>query len=72
MQHDYGPDSQQPDVTREELDRLCSEFFERDMRVTVEQARNMEEATKQQSGTPERYHQRRLRLIASNFGRIAR
>ena len=57
LQHDYGPDSQQPDVTPEELDCLCSEFFECDVRVTVEQARNIEEATKQQSGTPEWYQQ---------------
>jgi len=52
LQHDYGPDSQQPDVTPEELDCLCSEFFELDD-LTVDQARNIEEATKQQSGTPE-------------------
>ena len=57
LQHDYGPDSQQPDVTPDELDRLCSEFFERDVRVTVDQARNIEGATKQQSDTPEWYHQ---------------
>ena len=72
LQHDYGPDSQQPDVTPEELDHLCCEFFEREVRVTIEQAQNIEEATKQQSGTPEWYHQRRLRLTASNYGRIAR
>ena len=28
LQHDYGPNSQQPDATPEELDHLCSEFFE--------------------------------------------
>ena len=72
LQHDYGPNSQQPDVTPEELDCLCSDFFAHEVRVTVEQARNIEEATKQQSGTPEWYHQPRLRLTASNYGRIAR
>ena len=72
LQHDYGTDSHQPDVTPEELDHLCFEFFEHEVRVTVEQAWNIEEATKQQSATPEWYHQRCLRLTASNFGRIAR
>ena len=72
LQHDYGPDSQQPDATPEELDRLCSEFFARDVRVTVDQAKAIERATQQQSDIPEWYRQRRLRITASNFGRIAR
>ena len=72
MQHDYGPDSQQSDVTLKELENLCSQFFEREVRVTVEQARSIEDVRKQQAGTPEWYHQCRLCLTASNFGRIAR
>ena len=35
-QHHYGPDSQQPDASPDELERLCREYFEREVQVTEE------------------------------------
>ena len=72
LQHHYGPSSQQPDVSPEELDRLCSEFYRREVLVTAEQAKAIERATRQQSDSPDWYRHRRVRVTASNFGRIAR
>ena len=68
---DYGPNSQQPDVSVEELDRLCTEFFEREVSVT-QRASFIEQQTQQQSYDSVRFQQRRLRLTASNFGKVAR
>ena len=49
LQHHYGLSSQQPDVSPEELDRLCLEFYRREVSVTAEQAQAIEGATQQQS-----------------------
>ena len=40
--------------------------------MTAEQAQAIERATQQQSDSPDCYRHRRLRVTASNFGRIAR
>ena len=48
-QNDYGPTSQQPDVSKEELHRLCTEFFEREVHVTEDRASLIEQQTRQQS-----------------------
>ena len=68
----YGPESQQPDVSPEELSRLCQEFYEREVVATPTEVATIERATKLQSESGMWYHQRRLRLTASNFGRVAR
>ncbi len=68
LQHHYGLSSQQPDVSPE----LCLEFYRRDVLVTAEQAQAIERATQQQSDSPDWYRQCRLRVTASNFGKIAR
>ena len=52
-QHHYGPNLQQSDASLDELDRLCHEYFEREVRVTDEQIRTIEVATQQQSESPE-------------------
>ena len=45
VQHHYGPNSQQPDVSSEELDHLCLEFYKREILVTSEEAKAIEKAT---------------------------
>ena len=60
LQHHYGLSSQQPDVSPEELDHLCLEFYRREVLVTAEQAQAIERATQQQSDSPDCYRHRRL------------
>ncbi len=60
LQHHYGPSSQQPDALPEELDRLCLEFYRKEVLVTAEQAQATERATKQQSDLPDWYRHLRL------------
>ena len=71
-QHHYGPDSQQPDASPDELEQLCHEYFEREVQVTEEQGKAIEMATRQQTESLEWYLQRQLRITASNFGNITR
>ena len=68
VQHHYGPNSQQPDISPEELDHLC---YKREVLVTGEETKAIERAIQQQSDSPDWYRHRRLRLTASNFGRTA-
>ena len=69
---DYGLTSQQPDVSKEELDRLCMEFYEREVSVTVDKASLLEQQTHLQSDDSLWFQQQRLRLTASKFGKVAR
>ena len=65
-QHDYGPNSQQPDVPPAELRLLCSEFF------TPVEAQQIEADTQGQAEAKQWYHHRRLRVTSSNFDKIAK
>ena len=69
---DYGPSSQQPDVDSDELRRLCTEYYEREVAVASDRRAVIEHETRLQSETSMWYHQRRIRLTASNFGKVAK
>ena len=71
-QHHYGPNSQQPDPSKEELDHLCTEYYSREVVTCTEDAAYVEAHTRQQSEDRLWFHQRRLRLTASNFGKVAK
>ena len=71
-QHDYGPNSQQPDVPPAELRLLCSEFYQREVVVTPVEAQQIEADTQGQAEAKLWYHHRRLRVTSSNFGKIAK
>ena len=71
-QHDYGPNSQQPDVPPAELHLLCSEFYQREVVVTPVEAQQIETDTQGQAEAKLWYHHRRLRVTSSNFGKIAK
>ena len=71
-QHHYGPKSQQPDPSKEELDHLCAEYYSREVVTCTEDAAYVEAHTRQQSEESLWFQQRRLRLTASNFGKVAK
>ena len=71
-QHDYGPDSQQPDVSPAELRRLCFEFYNKEVVVTQDEAQQIEADTREQAEVNLWYHHRRLQVTSSNFGKIAK
>ena len=71
-QHQYGPHCQQPDPPKEELMTLCQEYFEREVVVTQDKAADIEVNTRGQAECNLWYHHRRLRLTASNFGKVAK
>ena len=56
----------------DELKRLCAEFYQREVAVSLEQRTTIELETRLQSETSTWYYQRRLRLTASNFGKVAK
>ena len=70
--HHYGPESQQDDVSPTELLQLCQEFHQREVHVSPQQRSYIEQHTQRQSEDSLWHHQRRLRLTASNFGRVAK
>ena len=71
-QHDYGPQSQQPDLSSENLAALCQEYYDREVVVTKLQAEDIERNTQGQAEVGLWFYHRRLRITASNFGRIAK
>ena len=56
----YDPDSQQPDVSPEELSRLCEEFYDREVTVTPIEVAAIKRETQLQSESGTWYHQCRL------------
>ena len=71
-QHHYGPNSQQPDLSKEELDHLCAEYYSREVVICTEDAAYIEAHTRQQSEGSLWFQQWRLRLPVSNFGKVAK
>ena len=71
-QHDYGPLSQQPDLYGENLAALCQEYYDREVVVTKHQAEDIERNTRGQAEIGLWFYHRRLRITASNFGRIGK
>ena len=71
-QRHYDLNSQQPDPSKEELDHLCTEYYSREVVTCTEDAAYVEAYTRQQSEDSLWFQQRRLRLTASNFGKVAK
>ena len=71
-QHHYGTTAQQPDIPQDDLKVLCGEFYAREITVNSEEASKIEVETRGQSDSPSWYHHRRIRLTASNFGKVAK
>ena len=71
-QQHYGSLSQQPDVSPSELTTLCAEYYEREVVVNSDEAKQIEAATRSQSESNLWYHHRRIRITASNFGMVAK
>lgn len=69
--NDYGPDATQPDISPEELQRLCQEY-KSSLNVSQSERERIERATLDQAGDILWFEQRKCRLTASNFGTIAR
>ena len=70
--HHYGSNSQQDDASPSELLQLCQEFHKREVNITQQQRSYIEQHTKNQSEDSLWHHQRKLRLTASNFGRVVK
>uniref|UniRef100_A0A1X7VK86 Uncharacterized protein n=1 Tax=Amphimedon queenslandica TaxID=400682 RepID=A0A1X7VK86_AMPQE len=67
---DYGINAQQLDVLKEELSRLCVEFFRREVNVDQQKATIVEEQTQLQLDDSLWFRQRQLQLTASNFEKV--
>ena len=67
--NNYGSHPSEPDISDDELKRLCHEYIER-LRVTQEEAKIISEKTADQSADVDHMWeaQRRGRITASNFG----
>ncbi len=72
--HDGGisPDQVDDDVPLDVLQSLKSSFYDTQVMVTEEQAKDIEKATRGQSACDEWMAERRKRLTASNVGSIAK
>ena len=68
---EYGPNATQPDVSREELVRLCCDY-KTAVNVTSEEKRRIEQATIEQASDELWYQQCKCRLTASSFGTVAK
>ena len=68
---DYGPTASQPDISRGELTRLCSEY-KSGLNVTREERERIKIATRSQSSEELWFQERKCRITASNIGVIAR
>ena len=72
QQHDYGLHSQQPDPSPECLKSLCEEFYAREVVVDTDKAQYIEANSRQQADSSFWFQQRRLRITASSFGKVAK
>ena len=68
----YGPNSQQDDLAPSELAHICQDFFHREVAIPLERILYVEQNTRLQADDSLWHQQRRLRLTASNFGRVAK
>ena len=68
----YGPDSQQDDLSPGELAQICREFYQREVVLSAERKDYVELNTRQQADDSLWHQQRRLRVTASNFGKVAK
>ena len=68
---DYGPNAMQPDISREELNRLCSEY-KRGLNVTDKERNRIEQASVDQSSDWMWHQQWKSRLTSSIFGVVAK
>ena len=68
----YGPNSQQDDLAPSELAHICHDFFHREVAIPLERILYVEQNTRLQADDSLWHQQRRLRLTASNFGRVAK
>ena len=71
-QHDYGPQSQQPNLSSENLAALCQEYYDREVVVTNYQAEDIEMNTRGQAEVGLWFYHHQLKITASNFGRISK
>ena len=71
-QNHYGVTAQQPDIACDELKVLCDEYYAREVIVNCDEALKIEEETKMQSDSALWYCHRRLRITASNFGKVSK
>ena len=69
--HSYGENAQTPDISHDELRRLCLEFKE-DLRITPQEAASIEEQTRDQANSEYWFEVRHRRITASNMGKVAR
>ena len=72
QQHDHGLHSQQPDPSPECLKSLCEQFYVREVVVHADKAEYIEANSRKQCDSSFWFQQRRLRITASNFGRVAK
>ena len=70
--HHYGPESQQDDITPSELLQLWQDFYDRELKVPNDKRNYIEQNTRHQSEYSLWHQQRKLRVTASNFGRVAK
>ena len=70
--HHYGATAQQPDISREELNVLCDEYYTREVAVSSSVACEIEQKTRGQSDNLLWFQHRHLRITASNFGKVAK
>lgn len=69
IQHHYGDSAQQPNLSPEELKSLCEEYYHHEIVVSIEEAAQIEEATRGQAESVLWFQHRRKWLTASNFGK---
>ena len=67
----HGPDATQPDISLEELRRLCHDY-KSSLSVSLSERERIQRATLDQAGETLWFKQRKCRLTASNFGIVAR
>lgn len=73
MGKDYGPNAQEPDISADDLERLCLDVIqERYAPITKLTQRNIETETLGQSENPLWMKYRKERITASNFGDVVR
>jgi len=61
-----------PDVSTDELQVLCKEFYQHEVVVTTMEIKQIEELTRSQSDNNLWFQQRKKRLTASSFDVVAR